>query len=805
MASTGSKESAESTKRSRSSVTTGRPLPNLPPHDIKDDTLNNIVLENTPKRYVLITELRGMGLATGVTQVLDPAKTVNWHIEHGLWHEAAEYLEQFCILHTHYKKPLKRLFKNGTTSEIAGERSTHETHMGSTRQQMVMAGVEPVVYSHSYDRMPPYLDFRKYIEEENGTWGEIKKYYSWITGVKMHREPEDDTDSEEGGESEGDASNEEYSRKKNVLMSLVGNEDEHVLPVGFMLLFGGGLAKKLLEGVMREPVLDGAARVGRGTPLFGALDTVAFEEAKAGDLQHAVEVAIGNAIDDYYVIEWDDANGKRMGKAYDDMVDEEIKQFLLQNGLVNRFLSSSNPKAKNILQRIKGVNDVIEKEGTDRLRLLKNIITQRQGVNIHAKNLLDCMYKTDINVDMPEEEDSITEFLLYQIKLNYYGYFLSEGKANRIKSDNIFLKITNRKNGVVRFEPSDHQINTFLFGVDAFLGPFMDQQAYEIAQNGTKRFKEEIRKNENRKNAMKKRSEQEEEEEEFLYSDNSLTEKTCPSGWESGIHYHKVIAKENIRFILEKLSFYLNKHLENRIFFNIIMSQLNLDIEEKVESTNTIVHPSTGRGDDGASVAYMVSDGMLGSPPRGETNTDYTTSPGSSQPGSSQAGSSQVLETAEDMLARLEQEKEEEKRQAVARRKTREKLGIGEGNDNYAENAFDESSTVTPAERQSVRELKQEARRDKEYSKDCHKDFVRVYWERNSHFRLNLQKVEDPRLIKRFLELGIIIAPAGNKSPQLKKPRKDDPSSTGGKKKKRSKKKRTKKKGRKKKKTRGKR
>jgi hypothetical protein len=757
-----------------------RPKPNILPDNIKEWTLKDIVKEKgSREKYALIRELRAKGDPTFDENPppLNPEETVEWHIDNGLWNEAAKYLEHLYILDApDYKDSLVCLFQNGTTSEIAGSRKIHEKHMGTTAQQMVMAGVDPIVYSDDYAKMAPFLDFRKAIKEGSMTWGQIKKYYSWFTGVKMYREPdeEDEVDSE-----------------KKVLMSLVGNEDEHVLPVGFMLLFGGGLAKKILEGVMREHVIDSTTRVDLRNPLFGTLDDVAFEEAKNEDLQSVVEAANIDPIDDYNLLTWEIklSNGrtKVMEKAYGKMNEDEIKQFLLQNGLVKRFLSSDNPKAKKMLQGIKEITDEIEKEGTDRPRLLQNVIKNRQGVNNSAINLLKCMY---------EEDESIEEFLLYQLKLNYYGYFLSEGKANRIKSDNLFLKMTiGGDDGMVKFEPSDSEIKAFLLGVDALLLPFRSDDVYREAKKLQKDFKEKFKDNEDRKNRVEK-GDRKGGGREYVYCKKKLTTKTLPSGWESARHYDRKIAKENIMFILEKLSFYLNRHTENRIFFNIIMSQLNLKIEEEVESTVSTL-PS-GKGEGGSTHASMVSDAVGTLSPGRMTTSVYVPSPNPSQ---------RYEDDSDQETDQLEKAKEEAKRLAEKQAKERDdfKKKYPEEYDVLAGNAFHESAKTTKEDRQAKKEKQEDEDKAKEYSKNCHKVFVKAYLEKNVDVFKKLQKVDDHLLIERFLELGISIGPTDNKSPPKKKKKGGDDSKGGKKKKSKGKKKRTKKKRRRKKKTRGKR
>ena len=39
-------------------------------------------------------------------------------------------------------------------------------------------------------------------------------------------------------------------------------------------------------------------------------------------------------------------------------------------------------------------------------------------------------------------------------KINYYGYYLSEGKANSVKSDHLFVKLKRYEDNTIKFSPS---------------------------------------------------------------------------------------------------------------------------------------------------------------------------------------------------------------------------------------------------------------------------------------------------------------------------------------------------------------
>jgi hypothetical protein len=394
---------------------------------------------------------------------------------------------------------LKNLHLYGS-QEIKGRRSEYEKSGGQTYIQMIMAGYNPDVSEERYEQLPYQIDdIAGFIE--NNSWGTFKQYYSWFTGVKMHR---------------------------NDNMELTDNEDEHVLPVGFMLLFGGGLAKQIIHDAMIEE-----------TPIHN-------------------------------------------------MSKEEIENWLTTDA------------GKTHMKRL----EKIENTGKDD-SLLNSILSNRKGIVGPALDLLGCMYNSN--------PQNISNFLLNQLKLNYYGYFLSEAKANRVKSDYVFVKLVkNSKTDEVYFSPVNSAIEEFVNEIFCFF------KSYNL---------ENVKKLESMVNGRKSNLKSEpvnKEGEEIVYSTNMFTRKWFPTSSGSIVLHDKSnveTATNNMKYIIKKLVNYLNIDLRNRIFFNIIMSTLYL----KKTQHKTL---NVGRKVYGAiSKAVNRITHINKSPNRKNTHPDYAESP----------------------------------------------------------------------------------------------------------------------------------------------------------------------------------
>lgn len=361
---------------------------------------------------------------------------------------------------------LKNLVWYGSR-EIKGKRLDYEKSGGQTYIQMIMAGYEPPTENDSdeYKRLPPQIDdMEKFIEERG--WFTFKKYYSWFTAVKMHRDEN---------------------------MELTDNEDEHVLPVGFMLLFGGGLAKRMIMNSM--------------------------------------------------------------------MRDREVYSQVLEQGIDQWMKTTQGQEHMTKLQ-------YITEEGKD-IELLETLIHSRQGVNGQALDLLNCIYGDD--------DKRIRSFLLIQMKLNYYGYFLSEAKANRIKSDYIFVKLVKsngedeRNKGDIYFTSSVSSIEQFVREIHGFYS------AYNVKE--VKKLEQGVRDRES-----KKKEGMNSQGQEIFYSRNAFTSRWFPTS-SGSIEMHSNMdvdaAVKNMKYVIDRLVQYLNMGLRDRIFFNIVMSELYLEDKEK--------------------------------------------------------------------------------------------------------------------------------------------------------------------------------------------------------------------------------
>ena len=120
-------------------------------------------------------------------------------------------------------KSIVDIFKVGTIEEVQGKRKLHEKIALSTAKQGLVAGLsnkpsERNITSEEYNTIPNVLQ----ITTDPESMKNFKKNYSWLSSTKMVR-IETNTEGEN--------------------MALENNEDEHTLPFGFMLIFGGGLGR----------------------------------------------------------------------------------------------------------------------------------------------------------------------------------------------------------------------------------------------------------------------------------------------------------------------------------------------------------------------------------------------------------------------------------------------------------------------------------------------------------------------------------------------------------------------------------
>ena len=211
-------------------------------------------------------------------------------------------------------KSLSKIFKKGTSTQLEGARKQHESSAGSTQIQMIMAGALKDATPEEYNKAPFYINLEKYIEDDNinvkpndniiglelkdymrlfsqetdkekildylvkdrlyndrndaeiafdnfvnnpdqqdpkkqkieqsaktnlsktiEKFKYFKKFYSWFSGVKIHRTIIDTPKGQSTSMSDE-------------------NEDEHVVPFGFMLLFGGGLARIINKDNYNEEI-----------------------------------------------------------------------------------------------------------------------------------------------------------------------------------------------------------------------------------------------------------------------------------------------------------------------------------------------------------------------------------------------------------------------------------------------------------------------------------------------------------------------------------------------------------------------
>jgi len=315
----------------------------------------------------------------------------------------------------------------------------------------------------------------------------FKKFYSWFSGVKIHRTIEGQTTS---------MSDE--------------NEDEHVIPFGFMLLFGGGLARIINKDNYNEEI------------------KVLRSHTKWPD-----------ASQDF--IEW--------LVEYDNIPESGLEH---AKRSFNMFNIKNTTGTTDIVSRADRL-DVITKYGLD----LGEILWLYNDED--ARLILDCLgYKTEMEK---------AEFCKNMFNINYYGYYLSEGKANSVKSDHLFIKLE-KENNSIKFSPSIHRVQEFNNELFAWANCFDKNKCEELDSEISKRTKKD-----------------DEGDNNIIYKEPGLSSKWIPKGVRMLSGYctdtNKDISKENMLFILDILCHYLNKDILNRIIFNIIMTRTYLHKKNK--------------------------------------------------------------------------------------------------------------------------------------------------------------------------------------------------------------------------------
>ena len=451
---------------------------------------------------------------------------------------------------------LSRLFKKGTSTQLEGLRKAHEAVAGSTSMQMIMAGVFKDATPDEYNNAPNIIDLFEYFSNDSigvipkdnvmptmsspatGTaenmqnigekrtavdnvapppkrseisgeasesitirrgdpnkiiaaqqaqkWQYFKKFYSWFSGVKIHREVKDNTTS---------LSDE--------------NEDEHVIPFGFMLLFGGGLARMINKDNYNKQI-----------------------DVKRSSRDWPVES------DEF--IDW----------LLD--IDEDIKTDTDKTRGKRQFNMMNVPKKEDDTKRIEAETkrvQIIEKYGMD----IGEFIWL---YNDHdARVILECLgYNT---------EGQIAEFCRNMFNINYYGYFLSEGKANSVKSDHLFVKLErDTQEGTIKFSEAVTRVQDFNNEIFAWAKCFKIDECEELS----KIVKSRRHSNENRTG------------ENIVYKTPGLSSKWLPKGIKMISKFcedkHKDVGFRNMIYILKKLCHYLNKDITNRIIFNILMTRI---------------------------------------------------------------------------------------------------------------------------------------------------------------------------------------------------------------------------------------
>ena len=312
----------------------------------------------------------------------------------------------------------------------------------------------------------------------------FKKFYSWFSGVKIHRTIEGQTTS---------MSDE--------------NEDEHVIPFGFMLLFGGGLARIINKDNYNEEI------------------KVIRSSTKWSDVS-----------EDF--IEW--------LVAYDNIPESGLER-------AKRGFNMFNIKNMTGIASREDRLDVITKYGLDLGEMLW-LYNDKD-----ARLILECLgYKTEMEK---------AEFCRNMFNINYYGYYLSEGKANSVKSDHLFIKLE-KENNSIKFSPSIHRVQEFNNELFAWANCFDKNKCEELDSEISKRTKKD-----------------KEGDKNIIYKEPGLSSKWIPKGVRMLSGYctdtNKDIGKENMLRILEILCRYLNKDILNRIIFNIIMTRTYLHKKAK--------------------------------------------------------------------------------------------------------------------------------------------------------------------------------------------------------------------------------
>tara|TARA_B100001094_G_scaffold43533_1_gene38293 strand:- start:6489 stop:8765 length:2277 start_codon:yes stop_codon:yes gene_type:complete len=463
-------------------------------------------------------------------------------------------------------KSLSKLFKKGTSTQLEGARKQHESSAGSTQIQMIMAGALKDATPEEYNKAPFYINLEKYIEDDNidvkpndniiglelkdymrllpqdfqetdkekildyllydGLYNDrndaeiafnnfrnnqdqqdpkkqkieqsaktnssktiekfkyFKKFYSWFSGVKIHRTKINTSKGESTSMSDE-------------------NEDEHVVPFGFMLLFGGGLARIINKDNYNEEI-----KVKRSYRDWNENSTEFIE----------------------WLVGYDDITDSSQ---FDNAV-RKFNMFNIQN--------EKKIPEDQISDRVKE----IERYGMD----LGEIIWLYNDTD--ARLILNCLgYDT---------EHKIAEFCRNMFKINYYGYYLSEGKANSVKSDHLFVKLE-KNNDTIKFSPSITRIRQFNEELFAWANCFNQKKIEKLDSIIEKR--------------PQKGSEN---QDNIIYKDPGLSSKWLPKGARNISGYcddiNALIGEKNMVYILNILCHYLNKDILNRIIFNILMTRI---------------------------------------------------------------------------------------------------------------------------------------------------------------------------------------------------------------------------------------
>ena len=154
-----------------------------------------------------------------------------------------------------------------------------------------------------------------------------------------------------------------------------------------------------------------------------------------------------------------------------------------------------------------------------------------------------------------DTEHKIAEFCMNMFKINYYGYYLSEGKANSVKSDHLFVKLKKYEDNTIKFSPSITRIRQFNKELFAWANCF-NQDKIKILDS-----------------IIEKRPQKgSENQDNIIYKDPGLSSKWLPKGARniSGNcdDINALIGEKNMVYILDILCHYLNKDILNRIIFN---------------------------------------------------------------------------------------------------------------------------------------------------------------------------------------------------------------------------------------------